>query len=543
MLKFNLYQKLTKLDIICSITSIITGLIGSYYIVDTNQNLSNILSYNGYNNYDLILKYINSAFIVFVVVAIREGCFTYIEKRINEILTCMVYHKLFYQEYEFYEITPISFLIDICKIDIKNVANIFSLYLNIYSRNISNIIITLYILSKISINMTIIMILMLIFFTFISNISNNTYKYYQNKIYIIINTLNLHIYETISNISVIKIYANENYNAEKLKKIYDELRHYYYIDCLYNALNTIYNSNINILANIILLLFSYYYNINSIAFLIHKKNLFDSVKKIADVRFEYIKCTKSLTNINNIFLNTIKSNIIGNYIPNTENIYTICFHNIYFKYQQSSDFILYGFNLTLKKGDKIGIVGPSGCGKSTFIKLLMNILQQQQGTIYINNYNMMIYNNQWLKQKFGYVSQDVILFSDSILNNITYGLTTYDINDVIKIARLTNIHDFISKLPDGYNTNYNTSEMGTLSGGQKQRIAIARALMRKPKILILDEATSALDSYNEEMVQQTIKNCCIITNTILIVIAHRKTALEIVDTIYKLTPDKLERMS
>ena len=176
MLKFNLYQKLTKLDIICSITSIITGLIGSYYIVDTNQNLSNILSYNGYNNYDLILKYINSAFIVFVVVAIREGCFTYIEKRINEILTCMVYHKLFYQEYEFYEITPISFLIDICKIDIKNVANIFSLYLNIYSRNISNIIITLYILSKISINMTIIMILMLIFFTFISNISNNTYK-------------------------------------------------------------------------------------------------------------------------------------------------------------------------------------------------------------------------------------------------------------------------------------------------------------------------------------------------------------------------------
>lgn len=542
MLIIDLYHKLTKIDIICSIIGLITGLIGSYYIVDTNQNLSNIITYNGYNNYDLILMYIRSAYIIFVVVAIREGCFTYIEKRINEILTCIVYTKLFYKEHEFYEITSVSSLIDICKIDIKNVADIFSLYLNIYSRSISNIIITIFILSRISIKLTTVMIIILLFFTFISNISNNSYKYYQNKRYIIIQLINTHIYETISNISVIKIYANEIKIFAKLKTYYDEILFYNYIDSIYNALNTLYSNNINIITNIILLLLSYYNNINCIAFLIHKKNLFDSVKKLADIRFEYIKCTKSLTNINNIINNNNFQNK-GNYIPITENIYNICFHNIYFKYQKSNDYILYGFNLILKKGDKIGIIGPSGCGKSTFIKLLMNILQQQQGTIYINNLNMMIYDNQWLKQQFGYVSQDIILFSDSILNNITYGLTTYDINDVFKIAKLTNIHEFILKLPNGYNTMYNSTEMSSLSGGQKQRIAITRALIRKPKILLLDEATSALDSYNEEMVQQTINNCCIITNTILIVIAHKKTALNIVDTIYKLTPDKLERMS
>jgi hypothetical protein len=111
MLLFDLYHKLTYNDINSLIIGLISGIIGSYYIVTTNQDLSNIITYNGYNNKELILPYIKSAYIVFVTVAIHEGCFVYIQKRTNQILNCLIYDKLFYQEYEYYEITDINTLI------------------------------------------------------------------------------------------------------------------------------------------------------------------------------------------------------------------------------------------------------------------------------------------------------------------------------------------------------------------------------------------------------------------------------------------------
>jgi ABC-type multidrug transport system fused ATPase/permease subunit len=198
--------------------------------------------------------------------------------------------------------------------------------------------------------------------------------------------------------------------------------------------------------------------------------------------------------------------------------------------------ILNHFNFEIKEGNKIGIIGPSGCGKSTIVKLLMGIVKQQKGTIYIDNINIDFYNNKWIRNKIGYVSQDNILFADTILNNITYGLDTYDMNDVINIAKIANAHEFILKLPDGYNTIFDATELSSLSGGQKQRIAIARALMRNPKILIFDEATSALDPYCEEIVQNTINDCFnnINKKSTIIVIAHRKSALNFVNNIYKL---------
>jgi ABC-type multidrug transport system fused ATPase/permease subunit len=117
-------------------------------------------------------------------------------------------------------------------------------------------------------------------------------------------------------------------------------------------------------------------------------------------------------------------------------------------------------------------------------------------------------------------------------------------DDVINIAKIANAHDFISELPDGYNTMFDGTELSSLSGGQKQRIAIARALMRKPQILIFDEATSALDPYCEEIVQNTINNCFSSINkkSTIIVIAHRKTALNFVNKIYKLNSSHMEEI-
>ena len=158
----------------------------------------------------------------------------------------------------------------------------------------------------------------------------------------------------------------------------------------------------------------------------------------------------------------------------------------------------------------------------------------QKGNIYIDDIDFNTYNNKWLKQKIGYVAQDSILFSDTIANNIAYGMENIREEDIINAAIKANAHEFISKLPNKYNTILEGTELSSLSGGQKQRISIARALIRNPNILIFDEATSALDPACEEMVQNTIKDCSNEKNITMIIIAHRHSALEIADKIYRI---------
>jgi ABC-type bacteriocin/lantibiotic exporter with double-glycine peptidase domain len=346
--------------------------------------------------------------------------------------------------------------------------------------------------------------------------------------------INAYIHETISHISVIKSFANENRVSEKTNKYCDELAEYYWFEILYNSLNTIFIYNIHIFTNIFIIIFSNYFNINAVSFIVHKHKLFENFKEIIEFNNEYIKSNKSLKNILYILDNEYYNK--GSFIPLSNNIRgNIIFKDIYFHYNKSPEkLILNNFYFEIKEGTKIGIIGSSGCGKSTIAKLLMNIIKQQKGVIYIDNININFYDNKWIKNQIGYVSQDNILFSDTILNNITYGLDNYDMDDVINICKIANAHEFISDLPNGYNTIFDATELSSLSGGQKQRIAIARALMRRPKILIFDEATSALDPNCEEVVQNTINNSFSKINkkSTIIIIAHRKTALKFVDKIY-----------
>jgi ABC-type multidrug transport system fused ATPase/permease subunit len=169
----------------------------------------------------------------------------------------------------------------------------------------------------------------------------------------------------------------------------------------------------------------------------------------------------------------------------------------------------------------------------------LDILSINSGNIYIDNIDSNTYDNKWLKQKIGYVAQDSILFSDTIANNIAYGIENPSEKDIINAAKKANAHEFISMLPNKYNTVLEGTELSSLSGGQKQRISIARALIRNPNILIFDEATSALDPECEEMVQNTIKKCSNEKNITVIIIAHRFSALEIADKIYRFENSQL----
>ncbi|CAF3218820.1 unnamed protein product [Rotaria sp. Silwood2] len=166
--------------------------------------------------------------------------------------------------------------------------------------------------------------------------------------------------------------------------------------------------------------------------------------------------------------------------------------------------ILNKFQLNIKSGQRVALVGTSGCGKSTIIQLLERFYDVTSGQLFLDGVNIQQLNLQWVRSQFGLVSQEPILFDLTIAENIAYGLENVPMEDIINAARRANIHQFIDQLPQGYETKVGLKG-SFLSGGEKQRIAIARVLIRQPKVLLLDEATSAMDLHNEQLVQETLE--------------------------------------
>lgn len=202
------------------------------------------------------------------------------------------------------------------------------------------------------------------------------------------------------------------------------------------------------------------------------------------------------------------------------------YRNVGFKYEDEP--VLKDIKLNIKKGKIIALVGPSGGGKSTMVDLLPRFYDVVDGAILIDGHNLKDYKIQDIRALMGMVTQESILFNDTIFNNIAFGKDGTKEEDVIEAAKIANAHDFIMQTPEGYQTNI--GDRGTkLSGGQKQRLSIARAVLRNPPILILDEATSALDTESERLVQDALSK--VMSHRTSIVIAHRLSTIKFADEI------------
>ena len=206
------------------------------------------------------------------------------------------------------------------------------------------------------------------------------------------------------------------------------------------------------------------------------------------------------------------------------------FKNVFFSYNENRK-ILKNISIDIPSGKKIAIVGPSGAGKSTIGRLLFRFYDSSQGKILIDNQDIVNCTQESLHKNIAVVPQDTVLFNESIFFNIKYADNNASKEDVISAAILANIHHFIDGLPDKYNTM--VGERGLkLSGGEKQRIAIARAVLKKPKIIIFDEATSSLDSKSENKILNSMKK--ISKDITSLVIAHRLSTISDADNIYVL---------
>ena len=545
MLILRRYIELCGKDIRYSIIGLFCGSIGSYYNVIASEHMTRMMIGDFTNDRLSMLFYTN--LISMIAISLRGGLFVYSQKSMNHKLRCVVYRRILNQSLKFYETEPVNGLLERVNSDARVVSDIISLNVNVFSRSLIEVVITFWLLSNISWKLTGIAIILIPINYLISACYEHIHKKIMANYEELNKELNTYTHETISHISIMKTYANERHAENKFNMLSGVIANYNYKECLLYGSNLLVVCNIPTITTIIIILSANYLGTveGLTIFILHNQGLYSTIKTLFDMRNEFLKCKEPYLRITAIL--DAPEYTKGYYIPADNQMTSgdIAFNSLSFKYEKATEPVLADFNFRIDRGEKIAIIGASGCGKSTLSKLLVNILEPTSGSITIDGVDIRHYDSEWLKRRIGYVAQDSILFTDTIANNIAFGICddgegTRDLESlIIEAAKNANAHEFISKLPNKYQTRLEGTELSSLSGGQKQRIAIARALIRKPQILIFDEATSALDPYCEELVQQTIKECYKKQNATLIIIAHRRSALEIAEKVYELKDNRL----
>jgi subfamily B ATP-binding cassette protein MsbA len=254
--------------------------------------------------------------------------------------------------------------------------------------------------------------------------------------------------------------------------------------------------------------------------------IINPAKALSSAYYHVQKGAATLDRLNEILLApiTVDDNDNGKKLQSFE--HAIEFKNVSFSYNERM--ILNNINLIIPKGKTIALVGSSGAGKSTLADLVPRFHDVSSGEILIDGVNIKDYSLQSIRDKISIVTQEPILFNDTIANNISLGNQTAPFSEIEEAARIANAHQFIIKKEDGFNSNIG-DRGGKLSGGERQRLTIARAVLKNPPILILDEATSSLDTESERLVQDAINN--MMQNRTSIVIAHRLSTIRTADEI------------
>jgi subfamily B ATP-binding cassette protein MsbA len=263
-----------------------------------------------------------------------------------------------------------------------------------------------------------------------------------------------------------------------------------------------------------------------IGYLVVFSQVIQPARALSEAVFKVSKGAASLDRVNEIMLaeESVSDQLDAHDLHSFEK--EIAFKNVGFSYGDQP--VLQNINLTIKKGEMVALVGPSGSGKSTIASLLVRLMDPQYGTIDVDGQALHSVRLHTWRNQVGVVTQDSILFNDTIARNIALGFDHVDMDRVVASSKIANALEFIAANPNGFDFNVG-DQGGRLSGGQKQRLCIARAVYKNPPLLILDEATSALDTQSEQVVQEAINN--MMQDRTSVVIAHRLSTVQKADRI------------
>lgn len=353
--------------------------------------------------------------------------------------------------------------------------------------------------------------------------------------------INSQVEDSLLGIRVVKSFANEDEEASKFskgnKRFFEaKARAYKYMGAFHTT-TRVFDGVMYIVIVVIGALFMLKGKISPAeytAYLLYVSTLLVSIKRIVEFSEQF---ERGMTGIER-FTEIMDTPVEIQDMPEAKDIGAVRgdvrFDNVSFSYNEEKGEVLSQLSLDIKAGENVAIVGPSGSGKTTLCNLIPRFYEISSGNIYIDGKNIKELTMASLRSHIGVVQQDVYLFSGTVRENIAYGKPGASEEEIIKASKLAGAHEFISQLPQGYDTY--VGERGVmLSGGQKQRISIARVFVKNPPILILDEATSALDNESELIVQQSLTELA--KNRTTFTIAHRLTTIKNATVIIVLTDE------
>lgn len=497
-----------------------------YLIQLTIDNFVAVGDFQGLINMTLLLVG------VLIVTTIVQYSHTYLSGWLGQHVIRDMRVKLFKHlqtlRLKFFDKTPIGRLVTRNVSDIETLSDVFSEGLAAIIGDLLQLVVILIMMFIISWKLTLVSLCTLPLLIFSTYVFKEKVKVAFNEVRTAVSNLNSFVQEHITGMNIVQIFNSEEREYEKFKEINEEhrranIRSVLYYSVYFPVAEVIQAAGIGLVV---------WYGAKGviddeltlgvlISFIMYIQMFFRPIRMIAD-RFNTLQM--GIVSSNRILdLLDSKEHISNNgtFAPPTLKGH-VKFDGVWFAYVDE-DYVLKNINLEVKPGETMALVGATGAGKSSVINLLSRFYEINKGSITIDGVDVREYDLQALRLNIGVVLQDVFLFSDSILNNITLGNPDIPRTKVLEAAELVGAREFIERLPGGF--DYNVMERGaTLSVGQRQLISFVRAMVYDPKIIVLDEATSSVDTETEELIQQAIEK--LMKGRTSIVIAHRLSTIQ-----------------
>ena len=440
-----------------------------------------------------------------------------------------LFEKILYFKMKYFDNAAVGRLVTRTVSDIEEISNIFSQGLFMMVSDLLKMLVVIIVMLLVSVKLSLIVFVFLPIIFFATRWFQKAMKAAFKDVRAEVSNLNAFVQERLSGMAIVKLFAREQIEYAKFKDINDRHKKAWIKTVWYNS---IFFPIIELMSSITIAAVIWFGGFNAIdnmdkgfigvlaMFVSTIPMLYRPLRQMAD-KFNTLQ--RGMVSANRVF-NVFDTN---EYIPDNGNTTTpikgaVSFKDVRFSYVDGEE-VLKGINLEVQPGETIAIVGSTGAGKSTIINLLNRFYDIDAGSIEIDGIPIQEFTLENLRKQIAVVLQDVFLFADSILNNITLNNDEITLAAVEKAAKEIGVHKFLSSLPNGY--HYNVKERGVmLSSGQRQLIAFLRAYVANPNILILDEATSSVDSHSEQLIQKATKK--ITQGRTSIIIAHRLATIK-----------------